>query len=383
MARIFLAMNGKRINTLDDLRANFNGKQMLDFFRAGRLQKWLEELGEHDLLETVKDFESENYDDETLLSMLMAAFELDEKTVSGQISVQKQEKEKQTVEKNIAEEPEACTSDKTYTENDFQRMDKRRNVFSEITRKLEELYWENRNKIAEDLIIPILDSRECRSILKVCSPKRLAPVKRTAPIRRGDIDPSAFPSEEDNSDISLSDDLDSIGAEGDALKRICRFIEQEKNVAFSDTDISNISKGGMVKDFGEILYYKLAPHAFLPNAPTIIMDLRRQILKDEVLLACMDLVKDLSGADNMRGINLRIKSENRPLSNNLIKAICDLLAEKLVISFSEEDIRKADHLYDIIDLVDCKMVNAYSDMQTSCCENQTTGNVESITETGR
>ena len=84
MARIFLAMNGKRINTLDDLRANFNGKQMLDFYRAGRLQKWLEELGEHDLLETLQDFQKENYDDETLLSMLMAAFELDADTIAKQ-----------------------------------------------------------------------------------------------------------------------------------------------------------------------------------------------------------------------------------------------------------------------------------------------------------
>ena len=81
MARIFMAMNGKKINTLDDLRTNFNGKQMLDFYRAGRLQKWLEELGENDLLETLRDFQKENYDDETLLSMLMAAFELDEKRI--------------------------------------------------------------------------------------------------------------------------------------------------------------------------------------------------------------------------------------------------------------------------------------------------------------
>ena len=105
MARIFMAMNGKKINTLDDLRTNFNGKQMLDFYRAGRLQKWLEELGENDLLETLRDFQKENYDDETLLSMLMAAFELDEKTVSEQISIQKEESQKQIAEKALAAEP--------------------------------------------------------------------------------------------------------------------------------------------------------------------------------------------------------------------------------------------------------------------------------------
>ena len=82
MARVFLALNGKRINTLDDLRANFNGKQVLDFYRAGRLQKWLGDLGDNDLLETMQDFQNENYDDETLLSMLMAAFELDERQIA-------------------------------------------------------------------------------------------------------------------------------------------------------------------------------------------------------------------------------------------------------------------------------------------------------------
>ena len=92
MARVFLALNGKRINTLDDLRANFNGKQVLDFYRAGRLQKWLEELGENELLEDVQGFQNEKYDDETLLSMLMAVFDLDENVVAEQISLQKQEK---------------------------------------------------------------------------------------------------------------------------------------------------------------------------------------------------------------------------------------------------------------------------------------------------
>ena len=82
MARVFLALNGKKINTLDDLRANFNGKQVLDFYRAGRLQRWLGDLGDNDLLETVQDFQNENYDDETLLSMLMAAFELDERQIA-------------------------------------------------------------------------------------------------------------------------------------------------------------------------------------------------------------------------------------------------------------------------------------------------------------
>ena len=96
MARIFLAMNGKRINTLDDLRSNFNGKQMLSFYRAGRLQKWLEELGENDLLETVRDFQNENYDDETLLSMLMASFELDDQQIAEVHRSVEQEKAEQT-----------------------------------------------------------------------------------------------------------------------------------------------------------------------------------------------------------------------------------------------------------------------------------------------
>ena len=82
MARIFLAMNGKRINTLEELRLNFNGKQMLAFYKSQRLNKWLEESCMPELLETVKEFQSEEYDDETLLSNLMAIFEIDDSKAS-------------------------------------------------------------------------------------------------------------------------------------------------------------------------------------------------------------------------------------------------------------------------------------------------------------
>ena len=80
MSRLFLAMNGKRINSLDDLRLNFNPEQMLSFYRSGRLQKWLEELNANDELEAINGFEPD-YDDGTLLSMLMAVFELNDEQI--------------------------------------------------------------------------------------------------------------------------------------------------------------------------------------------------------------------------------------------------------------------------------------------------------------
>lgn len=104
MARIFLAMNGKKINTIDNLRTNFNGKQILAFYRTGRLQKWLEETGESDLLETVKEFQNENYDDETLLSMLMAVFELSEQQIADVQRSVELDKERQLAEKQLAAE---------------------------------------------------------------------------------------------------------------------------------------------------------------------------------------------------------------------------------------------------------------------------------------
>lgn len=103
MSRFFLAMNGKVVNTLDDLHANFNGSQMLAFFRSGRLQKWLAEQGESKLLETVKEFESENYDDDTLLSMLMAVFELSDESIAKQIA-ERQKEQKENIEKTVATE---------------------------------------------------------------------------------------------------------------------------------------------------------------------------------------------------------------------------------------------------------------------------------------
>lgn len=135
MARIFMAMNGKRINTLDDLRTNFNGKQMLDFYRAGRLQKWLEELGENDLLETLRDFQEENYDDETLLSMLMAAFELDEKTIAKVTETVKAETKanSEMEEHPIApEEPEIQEPSPVYTETELKFIEIKNKVHAEI-----------------------------------------------------------------------------------------------------------------------------------------------------------------------------------------------------------------------------------------------------------
>ena len=135
MARIFMAMNGKRINTLDDLRTNFNGKQMLDFYRAGRLQKWLEELGENDLLETLRDFQKENYDDETLLSMLMAAFELDETTITEVTeTVKAATKASSEMEEHpiAPEEPESQAPSPVYTETELKFIEIKNKVYAEI-----------------------------------------------------------------------------------------------------------------------------------------------------------------------------------------------------------------------------------------------------------
>ena len=135
MARIFMAMNGKKINTLDDLRTNFNGKQMLDFYRAGRLQKWLEELGENDLRETLRDFQEENYDDKTLLSMLMAAFELDEKTITKVTETVKAEtKANSETEENSVEpeEPEIQEPSSIYTETELKFIEIKNKVYAAI-----------------------------------------------------------------------------------------------------------------------------------------------------------------------------------------------------------------------------------------------------------
>ena len=139
MARIFMAMNGKRINTLDDLRANFNGKQMLDFYRAGRLQKWLEELGENDLLETLRDFQEENYDDETLLSMLMAAFELDEKTIAAVTETVKAEtKANSETEEHpiVPEEPESQEQNSVYTETELKFIEIKKRVYAAVKKAI-------------------------------------------------------------------------------------------------------------------------------------------------------------------------------------------------------------------------------------------------------
>ncbi|MCQ2351918.1 MAG: hypothetical protein MJ033_00375 [Victivallaceae bacterium] len=100
MARIFFALSGKQIKSLDDLKANFNAKQVLGFYKVKRLQAWLEEQGLTEILENINSFE-EGLNDETLLSMLMAVFELDDAKIA---EVEEQFKEQETAEKAIETE---------------------------------------------------------------------------------------------------------------------------------------------------------------------------------------------------------------------------------------------------------------------------------------
>ena len=81
MARIFFALNGKKINSLEELRENFNAKQMLAHYKSTHLHKWLEDQGFSDELENLNSFDAE-MDDDTLLSMLMALFELSDEQIA-------------------------------------------------------------------------------------------------------------------------------------------------------------------------------------------------------------------------------------------------------------------------------------------------------------
>lgn len=94
MARTLLAMNGKKINTLDDLRSNFNGKQMLAFYRHGKLRTWLAEVSLEDQLQQIDDLESD-YDDDTMLSLLMAVFELNDEQIKQAAMQEKKEQSKE------------------------------------------------------------------------------------------------------------------------------------------------------------------------------------------------------------------------------------------------------------------------------------------------
>ena len=102
MARFFMAMNGKRINSLDDLRNNFNPNQMLAFFKAKGLHRWLEEQGCADELENLNTFDA-GMDDDTLLSMLMALFELsDEQIAKAEAQMAKQKEKDDAVSRDTA-----------------------------------------------------------------------------------------------------------------------------------------------------------------------------------------------------------------------------------------------------------------------------------------
>ena len=81
MARLGIMMNGKRISSLDDLRNNFSSKDMLAFYKAKRLHAWLEEQGLSDELENLNSFDAE-MDDDTLLSMLIKVFALNDEQKS-------------------------------------------------------------------------------------------------------------------------------------------------------------------------------------------------------------------------------------------------------------------------------------------------------------
>ena len=103
MARIFLAMNGKRINSLGDLKNNFNPNQMLAFYKGKRLQAWLEEQGLADELENLNSFDAD-MDDDTLLSMLMALFELNDEQIA-KVKKQMQKTEPESAPTVLPTEP--------------------------------------------------------------------------------------------------------------------------------------------------------------------------------------------------------------------------------------------------------------------------------------
>ena len=75
MARFALFTNGVKVETLDDLKENFNIKDMLENFRNGSLERWLAENRFSGEVEQVSQIKKDS-SDQSVIFRLFTIFSL-------------------------------------------------------------------------------------------------------------------------------------------------------------------------------------------------------------------------------------------------------------------------------------------------------------------
>lgn len=325
---------GARINAIGDLYDSFNFEELKRCIAVGKLQFWLRANGHDAAAAAVEKLDLAAADADL---QLLAALNAPEEKRAAYLA-QKREleeaaahaaAEKVAAERAAAEKAEAEVNAVKSAERE--RKDKRREIIAQLIEDLEGSYCEiGPNSFVGGAPPSVLD--DIRPIIaKECG-----------------VSPSR---------IKFNSKLTTFNATGDTLKSICRSIAEEKKVPFDDADVSTAETFG---DFAEILYHKMVPNAFLPDAPQPIAGYRRWILLSKVRHAvCDQLNVDIGHIWN----STEFASYNRYSNNKVratpddLKAICGALKKRFVITFATDEIKAIKTVGDIVDLVECKMVD--------------------------
>ena len=334
MARqnIFIC-GGERINSIGDLYDNFNFEELKRCIAVGKLQFWLRANGHDAEAAAVEKLDLAAPDADLLL---LAAINAPEEKRAAYLA-QKREleeaaaraaAEKVAAERAAAEKAEAEANAVKSAERE--RKDKRREIIAQLIEDLEGSYCETGpNSFVGGAPPSVLD--DIRPVIaKECGVS--------------------------SSRIKFNSKLTTFNATGDTLKNICRSLAEEKRVPFDDAAVSTAETFG---DLAEILYHKMVPNAFLPDAPPPIAGYRRWILLQKVRYAvCEQLKVEMGHIWN----STEFASYNRYSSNKVratpddLKAICGTLKKRFVITFATDEIKAIKTVGDIVDLVEAKMI---------------------------
>ena len=325
MARqnIFIC-DGKRINSIGDLYDSFNFEELKRCIAVGKLQFWLRANG-HDV-EAVAVEKLDLAAADADLQLLVALNAPEDKR--NAFLARKREEEAALLAAKQAEEEAARLAAKQAEE--------------EANAVKQELALKHRVVISH-LVQDLYDAKgdDFSDVFYYIKP---------IVVRECYVQPSQ---------VYYQTKLATVVATGDQLNRICRTFEEDKKVSFTDADISQAKTVG---DLAEVLYRKMVSLAFLSDAPQEIVKCRRKLLSGKVgdvvskrlgiaahnIDIHAEFVAYLGGQRFSKG-KIRADAED-------VKAICDRLAEELVISFSDEEIAGVKTVGDIVDLVECKMV---------------------------
>ena len=320
MARAILKLRGVRINTRDELYANYDFEELKP--RLGLLSRWLCDHGCETEAQDVCALDPSVPDaDLQLLAALRAPEDKLQALKSSKEAAAKKAKRQREAKKRQAE--------------------KHRVVIRGLVVQLAQSYWDNTEDHPEW-------SQYWRS---------------------GWLPPSVFESVKSvfeqefhvtHYKVKFKSNLATFGATGQQLVAFLRKLEKEYSVAFSELDISGMKTVG---DLTKTLYRRMVHLAFRQDAPLLIAGYRQWLLLEYLHAAVCSQLKISEAEVGVVNLNTTFVDDGRCRDRNAvhataedIKAICEQLENFFAISFLPEDIGNARTVAAMLDILDRKML---------------------------